>query len=296
MSRVLITGITGFTGRYLARVLEDQGFDVFGLSAQAVHGQDQDKVFHCDLLDRATLASVMAQVKPEYVVHLAAIAFVAHGDAEAIYRSNIVGSRNVLEAIDNSGAPIRAVLLASSANIYGNPEIDPLTEQVPYFPANDYAVSKVAMECMARLWSARLPLTIVRPFNYSGVGQSTKFLLPKIVDHFKRNANEIELGNLDVSRDFSDVRTVVDAYARLLKVVPTGETFNICSGTAHSLNDLINMMQKIARYDIDVKVNPAFVRENEVKFLRGSKEKIESVIGPLRAMPLESTLQWMFEA
>jgi len=294
MSRVLITGITGFTGGYLARVLEDQGFDVFGISAQAVQGQN--KVFQCDLLDRATLASVMVQVKPEYVVHLAAIAFVAHGDAEAIYRSNVVGSRNVLEAIDNSGASIRSVLLASSANIYGNPEIDPLTERAPYFPANDYAVSKVAMECMARLWVERLPLTIVRPFNYSGLGQSTKFLLPKIVDHFKRKANEIELGNLDVSRDFSDVRTVVDAYARLLKVEPTGDTFNICSGTAHSLSDVIDMMQKIAQYDIEVKVNPAFVRENEVKFLRGSKEKIESVIGPLRSISLESTLQWMFEA
>ncbi|MGI4860822.1 MAG: GDP-mannose 4,6-dehydratase [Janthinobacterium lividum] len=295
MARVLVTGITGFTGVYLANLLREKGDEVFGIASNV---DDRSRGIHqCDLLDASALRDAVAEIRPEAVVHLAAIAFVAHGDVDAIYRTNVAGTRNLLAALAALDTRPDAVLLASSANIYGNPEIDPLIEEAGYLPANDYAVSKVAMEYMAALWRHRLPITVVRPFNYSGVGQSTQFLLPKIVDHFRRNAPEIELGNLDVARDFSDVRTVVDAYARLLQAGSTaGQAFNVCSGTAHSLQDVIGQMQHIAGYEIEVRVNPAFVRENEVKRLRGSKEKLESRIGPLRPIPLADTLRWMYEA
>jgi GDP-6-deoxy-D-talose 4-dehydrogenase len=296
MRKALITGIQGFTGRYLAEHLRSEGYEVCGL-AHDEHAPEAG-IYKCDLLDRTALAEVVAAQKPDHIVHLAAIAFVAHGDAESIYRTNVVGTRNLLEAAAAAGG-VRSVLLASSANIYGNTDHDPLDETVAPAPANDYAVSKLAMEYMARLWLPKLPITLVRPFNYTGVGQSADFLLPKIVGHFKRGAREIELGNLDVARDFSDVRMVVKAYAKVLTLGTScgaGETFNVCSGQAYSLQDVIAMMERIAGYTINVKVNPAFVRQGEVRYLRGSHEKLKACVGPLDAVPLEDTLRWMYQA
>jgi nucleoside-diphosphate-sugar epimerase len=219
---------------------------------------------------------------------------VAHGDADAIYRVNVVGTRNLLEALAVMDQHPQAVLLASSANIYGNAAVEFIDESVPPNPANDYAVSKLAMECMARLWMDRLPIVITRPFNYTGVGQGAQFLLPKIVGHFQRGERVIELGNIDVERDFSDVRMVAQAYCRLLQRAPAGEVFNVCSGAAWSLKDALAMMAEIAGYEIEVRVNPAFVRANEVKRLQGSCRKLVDCIGPLPEIPLVDTLAWMY--
>jgi nucleoside-diphosphate-sugar epimerase len=189
-----------------------------------------------------------------------------------------------------------SVLLASSANIYGNADVAVIDEDVAPAPANDYAVSKLAMEYMARLWMNRLPITIVRPFNYTGVGQAENFLLPKIVAHFRKGARRIELGNLAIARDFSDVRMVARSYRRLLAAAPAGESFNVCSGRSHSLDSVIDMMSDIAGYRIDVHVNPAFVRANDVLTLAGSNARLAAAIGPIAPTPLVDTLRWMYQA
>jgi GDP-6-deoxy-D-talose 4-dehydrogenase len=293
MLTALITGLRGFTGRYLAAELEATGYRVYG----TVHDEEAVDAgeLSADLCDRKVVQKVIAAVQPHVVVHLAAISFVAHGDAEAIYRTNVVGTRNLLQALAESDKPPRVVILASSANVYGNAVVDPITESTALNPANDYAVSKLAMEYMARLWMPKLPIVTVRPFNYTGRGQTLNFLLPKIVDHFRRGAREIELGNLDVVRDFSDVRSVVGVYRRLIELAPAGETFNICSGKAISLEEVLDLMAAIAGYRIRVKVNSAFVRENEVKRLRGSIVKLVGAIGGLEPIQLERTLRWMYE-
>jgi len=135
----------------------------------------------------------------------------------------------------------------------------------------------------------------VRPFNYTGVGQSINFLLPKIVSHFRDRAPVIELGNLHVVRDFSDVRVVVNAYMRLLDGDFAGQTFNVCSGVGSALQDILEIMRELAGYSPEIRVNPSFVRANEVKRLIGSKIKLEQAIGPLEAIPLRDTLRWMLE-
>jgi nucleoside-diphosphate-sugar epimerase len=152
------------------------------------------------------------------------------------------------------------------------------------------------MEYMARLWMDKLPITIARPFNYTGVGQAENFLLPKIVSHFRKGARRIELGNLAIARDFSDVRTVVKSYRRLLAAAPAGEAFNVCSGQPHSLENLIDIMSDIAGYRIEVHVNPAFVRANEVLTLTGSNARLAKVIGKVESAPLVETLRWMYTA
>lgn len=285
--RILVTGATGFTGRYVVARLRESGCDVHDLS-----GEDGSPA---NLLDRDVLRSRVAAAAPQLVVHLAAISFVAHGDAEEIYKVNIVGTRNLLEALADLPTSPTHVLLASSANVYGN-EGGVLSETSPYCPQNDYAVSKMAMETMAALWKERLPLTVVRPFNYTGVGQSDRFLIPKIVSHFKRRAEVIELGNIDVSRDFYDVRQVADVYVRLLTTPAAGEVFNVCSGVELSLHQVIEMLRRLSGHDIQVRVNPDFVRANEVKSLRGSNDKLLARVGAMPAFDFTSTLAWMYES
>jgi nucleoside-diphosphate-sugar epimerase len=290
--RALITGLGGFTGRYLALELEGAGYQVFGTA----HGNEplEQKLFAVDLCDRNELRRVVAEVRPSVVAHLAAISFVAHGDVEGIYRVNVVGTRNLLESLAELEQRPRAVLLASSANIYGNASVELIDESVLPSPANDYAVSKLAMEYMARLWMDRLPIVIARPFNYTGVGQGGQFLLPKIVSHFQRREPVIELGNIDVERDFSDVRIVARIYASLIAKSPAGQVFNVCSGQAHSLKEILAMMADIAGYEIEARVNPAFVRANEVRRLQGDASKLYREIEGVENIPLKETLRWMY--
>lgn len=292
--RALLTGYHGFTGRYVARELEAAGYTVIGLA----HDSDPPapSVLRADLLDRKALQSAVAEAQADVVVHLAAITFVAHGNADEIYRVNVVGTRNLLEALAIADTKPRSVVLASSANIYGNAVVEPITEDTAPAPANDYAVSKLAMEYMARLWMDRLPVTLTRPFNYTGIGQHENFLIPKIVAHFKRGDKVIELGNTDVARDFSDVRDVARAYAAIVDKAPAGEVLNLCSGTAHSLGDVLAMMEEIAGYQIEVRVNPEFVRRNEVKRLTGSNGRLRRLVGVASLVPLKDTLAWMYGA
>lgn len=292
--RALVTGLGGFTGHYLALELKAAGYRVFG----TVHGSEliREDMFSVDLGDREQLRHLVGEVRPDIVAHLAAVSFVALGDIDAMYRVNVVGTRNLLEALAGLNEKPQAILLASSANIYGNTSVPIIDESVLPVPANDYAVSKLAMEYMARLWMDRLPIVIARPFNYTGVGQGAQFLLPKIVGHFQRGERVIELGNIDVERDFSDVRRVAQAYVRLLQGASAGEVFNVCSGAVHSLRDVLSIMAGIAGYEIEARVNPAFVRANEVKRLQGSDKRLRNVIGELPNIPLQETLRWMFQA
>ncbi|MFF7706681.1 GDP-mannose 4,6-dehydratase [Pseudomonas sp. NPDC007930] len=288
--RVLITGIQGFTGRYMAQEMAAHGYQVFGLSSR---GGDGQQVLQADLLDAASLREAVAQVSPQVVIHLAAQAFVGHGDPASFYQVNLIGTRYLLEALASAAQPPRCVLLASSANVYGNAQEGLLDEHSPVQPANDYAVSKLAGEYVAGLFTSRLPLVITRPFNYTGVGQGEQFLLPKIVAHVRQRAELIELGNLDVARDFSDVRAVVAAYRHLVAQCPAGHTVNVSSGQSHTLRQVLALCEALSGHRMEVRVNPAFVRANEVKTLTGDNRKLLGLAPGWSTPPLRDTLQWM---
>lgn len=299
--KVLITGVDGFTGRYMARALAARGHEAHGLVHRVARvGSPVDgaaSIHEADLGDPAALSRVVQQVGPQWVVHLAGIAFVAHGDVGAVYNTNLLGTRHLLEVLTSVSVRPECVLLASSANVYGNATEGLLDEQTPVAPANDYAVSKLAMEYMAKLYSQRLPIVIARPFNYTGVNQSAAFLLPKIISAVRRGDPVIELGNLDVARDFSDVRVVVQTYLRLLEApAAIGQTFNVCSGKAHSLQQVLGMVRDISGQALEVRVNPAFVRANEVKTLLGNRSRLDACVGRLDPIELSDTLRWMLQA
>ena len=299
VGRALITGVQGFTGPYLAAELDRAGYEVFGLThaaPQSVGGAVR-AMHTCDLRDSVGLVRVIEDIRPEVVVHLAAIAYVAHGDMEALYQTNLLGSRNLLEALSQTGVTPRATLLASSAYVYGRSAHVILDETTPPAPANDYAVSKLAMEYVAKLYGERLPIIIARTFNYTGVNQPESFLLPKLIGHVRRHASPIELGNLDIVRDFSDVRTVVQYYRALLECPNApGEIYNVCSGESYALEDVLEIVRSLSGRDLEVRSDAALVRADEVKTLVGSRAKLEAAVGRVPDIPLVETLRWMLEA
>jgi nucleoside-diphosphate-sugar epimerase len=290
---LLITGAAGFTGRHLMGAANQKGFRCIAMAQhEAQQESDPYPTLIADLLDPASLEQAILKAKPDYIVHLAAISYVAHGNTAEIYQVNQLGTLNLLDAIRKSAPEIKKVLIASSANIYGNTTVLPITESVPPVPVNHYGMSKVTMELATRLY-ADLPIVLSRPFNYTGCGQSPNFLIPKIVNAFKAGKREIELGNLDVSRDFSDVRDVVAAYLRLLETDIAAPAYNICSGKPTSLLSVIDTLNDLAGYDIRVSINPDLIRRDEIKTLYGSAALLEAAIGSYRKYVLSDTLAWM---
>jgi nucleoside-diphosphate-sugar epimerase len=279
--KILLTGAAGFTGLFFKSAAEAAGHQVVALQA--------------DLTDKAAVAAEVLQAAPDAVVHLAAISFVGHADDTAFYGVNVVGTMNLLAGLAALPVKPSKVLLASSANVYGNCDASPITELQPAAPVNHYAMSKLAMEHMARTYLDRLPVLFSRPFNYTGPGQAPNFLIPKLVSHFARRAPAIELGNLHVEREFNDVRMVCDAYLALLAHGVPGEVYNVCSGQPYTLQHVIGLLSGITGHTMDVQVNPAFVRANEVHRLCGSPDKLLRATGALPAHGLEQTLSWMLE-
>ena len=284
--KILLTGASGFTGRPFADMARAAGHQVIALD--------------CDLADKAALRQQVLAAAPDSVVHLAAISFVGQADENAFYAVNVVGTMNLLDALLALPQAPQRVLLASSANVYGNCDASPITENQPPAPMNHYAASKLAMEHMARTYGDRLSLIFTRPFNYTGVGQASQFLIPKLVSHFARRAPDIELGNLHVEREFNDVDMVCAAYLQLLEQGQSGETYNICSGNAYTLQHVIELLSQITGHQIDVTVNPAFVRVGEVHRLCGSPAKLHALPPPKSGLPatrsLEQTLRHMLAA
>jgi nucleoside-diphosphate-sugar epimerase len=277
--RLLVTGADGFTGRHFVAAARTCGHDVLALQT--------------NLNDKVALQAEVVQAAPQAVVHLAAISFVGHADASAFYNVNVIGTLNLLDALTALPQVPRSVLLASSANVYGNCEQSPITELQLAAPVNHYAMSKLAMEHMARTYADRLPLFFVRPFNYTGPGQDLSFVIPKLVAHFARRAEVVELGNLDVEREFNDVRFVCEAYLQLLDKATPGEVYNICTGQPVTLRAVLALLTDITGHQLQVKVNPAFVRQNEIHRLCGSPAKLVGAVGEIASPPLADTLRWM---
>ena len=289
--RVFITGSEGFTGRYVTEEFKRAGWEVWGAGLQPK--PEQPRYLQIDLLKPETLQPISTTVQPDIVIHLAAMAFVAEDDANSFYQVNLIGTRNLLEVLSAAKSPPECTIVASSANVYGNSTLEVLSEDSPTNPANDYAVSKLAMEYLARTYMDRLGIVITRPFNYTGVGQSNRFLIPKIVEHFNARAPVIELGNIDVARDFSDVRDVAMTYRCLSERAPLGKVINICSGKAISLQECLTIASQLAGHDIQVDINSAFIRENEVRRLSGDRTKIDTLVGQDSLHNFEDTLGWM---
>ena len=291
MKKVLITGIDSFTGVHLSKYLSSCGYDIYGTSLF----KSEEKLYKCDITKKQDIINVLEDIKPEYLIHLSGISFTAHGEMQDFYRVNTIGTTNILDAFIELELKLKKLILASSATIYGNQGLEVLDESLCPKPANHYGASKYAMESLATGYFDKLPIIITRPFNYTGVGQSDNFLIPKIVKHFREKQEVIELGNLNVMREFNDVEFVCEVYKRLLECDSSAEVVNIASNRGVKLLDVIDSMNKIAGYEIEVKVNPAFVRKDEIKSLTGSTKKLFNIINTVEQCTFEDTLRNMLK-
>jgi nucleoside-diphosphate-sugar epimerase len=280
--RVALTGASGFTGRFVAEALARAGATCVPIEA--------------DLTDLGAVDRAVERTVFDQLIHLAAKAFVDARDWEAFYTVNQLGTFHLLDAVSRHRPGTRCVL-ASSAQVYGPGAEGLIAEDALTNPANHYAVSKLAMEWGARRWSDRLEIIATRPFNYTGIGQGAEYLIPKIVSHFRHHAELIELGNLWVKRDFGDVRAVADAYVGLATVEATPPTtLNIATGTLWSIDEILDILTDLSGYRPDIRVNPAFVRANDVAVLGGDASRLQAALPGWRPRDLVDTLTWMYGA
>lgn len=201
--RALVTEVAGFTGAYSTNKLLRLGWSVAGLVR---HTNERNRVsvpnsvvtYVAALNDTIAINQANRAVRPNAVIHLAAVSLVCRDGTNRLYATHVVGTSTLLRVLAREHPDVEAVLLASSAYIHGNVTQSVFTEDSAAHPSNDYGASKLSMQLMARTWMQTLPISLVQPFNYSGVGQSKSFVIPKIVQHFREIATTLELGNLEL--------------------------------------------------------------------------------------------------
>ncbi len=291
--RVLITGITGFTGTFLADHLLQKGYDVYGttLSKEKV----SPHIFHCDITDANAVRTVVDRAQPDSVIHLAALLPCNTVYKADSYQHNLVGTAHLFEALNQHRNSIRSILVASSAMVYQNNSSN-LTEDSSLLPQSDYALSKFCVEQLAVLWADRLPIVVTRPFNSTGIGHPKHYLIPKIIDHFVNRKPTITLGRLDIERDYSDVRCTVQIYEKLMDNPPHGQTVNLCSGMGIRIQDILNLCTEISGHQLAVHQDTKFMRASDPQRMVGCTKKLESIIGPIPQIPMTETLQWMYQS
>jgi len=276
--KILLTGANGFTGYHFQQAAAQYNYDIIPLTA--------------NLTDANALNTCVQQISPDAVVHLAGISTV-HDSTINYYDVNVFGTLNLLNALCTLTNKPKHILLSSSANIYGTSNGALLTENTPPAPVNHYAMSKLAMEHMARTYLDRLPIFFVRPFNYTGPLQKTCFIIPKLIQHFIQRASSIELGDCTVQREFNDVRFVCEAYCQLLTAAAPGSVYNICTGKSIALHTVIERLQHLTGHNIEVKTNPLYLRSNEIQRLTGCPEKLFNTLNLQYNYSLDDTLKWM---
>lgn len=276
--RILLTGHDGFTGQHLIGALAARGHAVVPSTA--------------DLTRPDEVRRTVMETAPDAVIHLAALSYVPDGEGERVYAVNTVGSDNLLRALAQLRRKPRRIILASSSQVYGL-AAGMVDEDAPVAPVNHYGASKAAMEFIARAREA-LPLSITRPFNYTGRGQEPRFLVPKLVDAFRRREPQIELGNIDVERDISDVRWIVACYVALLEARAPEAVYNLCSGASVSIRELIGALRRLTGHEAEIVVKAELVRETDIRRQVGDPSRIDRIVDTPRPS-IEETLAWMLD-
>ncbi len=292
--KVLIIGVNSFTGQSLAEYLLQRNIIVYGTCNKKTD-IIAEGMYSCDITKKHEIEQILHQTEPDCIINLAGISFVAHDDPFEFYKVNAFAVESILQSCLTLYKKPQKIILPSSSIVYGNQTVTELTENLIPKPQNHYGLSKFCMETIASWYIDKLNIIITRPFNYTGPKQDLNFLIPKIVDHFHRKAETIELGNINVYREFNDIEFVCDVYYQLLINDIQSGTYNICSGKGYCINDVLKIMYEITGHQIEIKTNPEFVRTNEISYLVGSTKKLKSDLALLKFINLEHTLSKMLE-
>jgi GDP-4-dehydro-6-deoxy-D-mannose reductase len=295
----LVTGGTGFAGSHLIEHLLDTEQAVAGWA----HGGGRNpgpetravSWTAIDLLDRESVTRAVAELAPAVIYHCAGIAHVGDAWAEPAraLRVNVIGTHHLLEAV-RAARLTCPVLVVGSALVY-RPSTEPIDEQQPTAPSDPYGVSKLAQEMLA-LRTADAPFFVVRPFNHAGPRQSDSF----VTSSFARQVAEIEaglreptlrVGNLDASRDITDVRDTVRAYPLVVRHGAPRRPYNVCSGRAYRIRDLLDTLVRMSSASIAIELDPKRLRPSDNPMIAGNPSRIAAETGWEARIPIERTLR-----
>jgi len=310
--RVLITGVTGFAGSHLVDYILSRGdCEVFGIqrwrsrTENIEHFLDKITILECDLRDASSTRDTLEAVRPDWIFHLAAQSFVPtswSAPTESL-TTNILGQINLFEAVRRLGLPCR-IQLACSSEEYGMVHASelPIKETNPLRPLSPYAVSKVAQDMLGyQYWmSWNLDSVRTRGFNHEGPRRGPVFVASgfakQIADIEKqRKPPVVHVGNLEAKRDFSDVRDMVRAYWLALEKCEPGEVYNICTGRAWSIREVLDALLSMTQVKIEVRQDPRRLRPSDVPVLLGDNSKFVKATGWQPTIPFERTLRDMLD-
>ncbi len=305
--KALITGIAGFVGSHLAELLLDQGYEVYGLSRPRTKTEHIEHIIpklhleDADLLDSHSLYTMISRIKPDHIYHLAAQSFVPTSwvSPTATLEVNIVGSANLFEAVRQAGLdPV--IQIACSSEEYGlvNPDEIPIKETNPLRPLSPYAVSKLAMDYLGYQYHSSYGVKIIRTrgFNHTGPRRGDTFAESNFAKQIAliekgKQAPVISVGNLEAKRDYTDVRDMVRGYVVAVEKCVPGDVYNICTGNAIKIGDMLNLLLSYSKIKVAVKPDPARMRPSDVPVLIGDNSKFVAATGWKPEIPFEKTMQ-----
>lgn len=307
MTKVLITGITGFAGNYLSDYLLKQNkFEVSGTylndkSLSNLDNKDSLKLYKVDLLDPQATDKLVQYEKPDYLFHLAALtsAKKSFSDPKETFVNNVSGQINLLESIVKSELFETKILIVSSAEVYGlvGPEDLPIDESTPFNPTNPYSVSKLAQDFLGLQYfnSHKLNIVRVRPFNHVGPKQPPHFVVSAFANKIalieKGKESVMSVGNLEAKRDFTDVRDMVRAYLLALEKGKSGDVYNLGSGTSHKISEILDILKGMSTTEINIEQDPSLMRPSDDPELLCDPSKFENLTGWKPEIPIEKTLE-----
>jgi GDP-4-dehydro-6-deoxy-D-mannose reductase len=302
--RALITGASGFAGRHLIRALEEESSDAFEIFGTTYPDKPAPSAHHFSFLDLRSEKDVIrfvGEIRPAWIFHLAAVSNVrrAWQTRRETIETNVLGTHNLLEAVRQT-TPTARLLFISSSDVYGFGPAHggALKEDDPFQVIDPYAYSKAAGEMLCGFYKQieNLDIVIARPFPHTGPGQTENF----VCSDWARQVVQIEeghlepvlkVGNLEVQRDFCDVRDVVKAYILLLRKGYRGEPYNVCSGASLALREILFFLTGSARgRTVYIEVDASKLRKADVKSLIGSNRKIFQETGWSPRIPIDQTL------
>ncbi len=306
--RVLVTGANGFAGRHLVAALQDRGDEVISAGHYGTQPAD-GSTLPLDLADPQNIAAILDIAQPELIFHLAAQTFVPQSIEQTLptYDVNVLGTARLLQEVRKARDANKRnprILFTSSAEVYGqrSPADFPLQESLAVRPSNPYAASKAAAEAvvLAEATTYGLDTIITRAFNHIGPGQDPRFVVASFAAQLAGIARGAEprllAGNLSPQRDFLDVRDVVAAYLALADRGETGEIYNVCSGKATSISEVLRLLITAAHIPVEVREDPARMRSVDVPVFYGSNEKLKSLTGWTQKISLMQSLRDVYTA
>jgi len=303
--KIFITGAGGFVGTYLIRQLQKKADnEIYGAVYKSTSDISSllpnDHILEGDLTDFAVAESHLQTIQPNIIYHLAALSVVGNSfsNATKVINTNTNLSFNLFEAA-RLIVPKARIINICSANVYGavTDSSHPLTELTPFRPLNPYAVSKINQEMLGLEYHLTYGSDVIalRPFNHTGIGQTTDFLIPRLAQQFAaiekgQLAPTIEIGNLDSIRDFSDVRDMVRAYVLAAESCLAGEAYNIGSGKGYKVSQVIDIFQSLSQAKVEIKVKKDLVRSADVPALIADFTKFKEATGYFPVISLERTI------